>query len=174
MGGARIIDRVAHALRGITNELLLAANDPGADAWLPGVPVARDTRAMAGGLAGIEAALAFDRDLVVVAWDMPFVTQGLLRTIVGEARRTHADAVLPRSDSPFGAEPFCAFYAARTRESLRRFLDAGGRAAHEFIAGLPNVLVLDPGAVALDTQWLFSVNTATDLARARAIAESAE
>src|SRR6188768_632816 len=33
VGSTRIIDRVASALRGVTADLLLAANDPAATAW---------------------------------------------------------------------------------------------------------------------------------------------
>src|SRR5450759_1437842 len=38
--GARIIDRVATALREASDDLLLVANDPSASEWLPGVRTA--------------------------------------------------------------------------------------------------------------------------------------
>jgi len=171
VGGTRIIDRVSAALRGVSPELILVANDPAADAWLPGARVVADQRHDAGGLAGLESALSLERDVVIVAWDMPFVTAALLRTILETARRTDADAVVPPSDSPFGVEPFCAFYAARARGALQLFLGAGRRAAHDFVASLARVHILDPHTPDLLPHSLMSVNTADDLTRARAIAE---
>ena len=169
-----MIDRVAHALRAVSDDLLIVANDADAASWVPGMRVTRDARLDAGGLAGIEAALTDDRDIVVVAWDMPFVTAALLRRIVEEARVTGADAVAPPSDSPFGTEPYCAFYSARVRMPLSRFLDAGERAAHDFLASLPHARVLDAHTMALRPHSLLSVNTMEDLVRARSIAEAGE
>lgn len=183
VGGARIVDRVAAALRSVTADIVLAANHPEATTWLPGVPVVRDSREGAGGLAGIEAALTraevggVARDALVVAWDMPFVPARLLRLLLDAARNGDADVVLPASVSPHGVEPFCAFYAARTLSPLRRFLDAGGRAAHEFVTLLPRALVLPSSEIAPlgdARRLLLSVNTAEDLSRARAMAEGRE
>jgi len=174
VGQQRIIDRVATALRAVTDDLLLAANDADAAAWLPGVRVARDLRRDAGGLGGLESALAESRDVLIVAWDMPFVTADLLRRIVEEARVTDAIALVAPSDSPFGVEPFCGFYAARAGEALARFLDSGQRAAHDFLVSLPGTRVLNANTPALTPHSLLSVNTAEDLARARALAEHVE
>jgi len=171
VGGTRIIDRVTAALRGVSTELMLVANDPAAASWLPGVRVVADEREGAGGLAGLESALSLERDVVIVAWDMPFVTAVLLRAILEAAQRTDADAVIPPSDSPFGLEPFCAFYAARTRAALRQFLDARRRTAHDFVSSLGRTHILDPHTPALLPHSLMSVNTAEDLSHARAIAE---
>src|SRR5207249_4052712 len=68
VGGARLLDRVASALGDVTRDLLLVANDSDAASWLPGVPVVADRHPGAGGMAGIEAALAGGRDALVVAW----------------------------------------------------------------------------------------------------------
>ena len=45
VGGKRIIDRVAGALLEVTDDLLLVANSPDADTWLPGVAIGRRHRA---------------------------------------------------------------------------------------------------------------------------------
>lgn len=177
VGPTRIIDRVARALHPVTSEIWLAANDPDARTWLRDAPVLEDLHADRGGLAGVEAALVRGRDVVVVAWDMPFVTTRLLRALVTTALERRADAVLPASDSPHGFEPFCAFYSARLATRLTAFLDAGGGAAHEFVDGvdrlqlLPDDVVRDLGDPA---RLFFSVNTADDLARARAMAKLPE
>jgi molybdopterin-guanine dinucleotide biosynthesis protein A len=175
VGGRRIIDRVADALREIASDIVLVANDPAATTWLPGVRLLRDHHMGAGGLAGIEAALTAGRDAVVVAWDMPFVNGDILRALDLAARTDDADLALPESDSPYGFEPFCAWYAARVRPALSAFLEAGGGAARDFIRTLPRVRLLSAADVARigDARRLFfSVNSPEDLARARAMAAS--
>jgi molybdopterin-guanine dinucleotide biosynthesis protein A len=177
VGGSRIVDRVVTSLRQATQDVLLAANDPAASEWLAGVPVVSDLRTGAGGLAGLEAALAHGRDVVVVAWDMPFVPGALLREIASRGVAEDLDAVVPASTAPHGFEPFCAYYAARVASPLGAFLDADGRAAHEFVQRLDRVRILDENAVrggGDPARLFFSVNTPADLARARAMADSTE
>jgi molybdopterin-guanine dinucleotide biosynthesis protein A len=177
VGGARIIDRVAAAMRAITDELLLVANATDAETWLPGVPVRADRRADGGGLAGVETALELGRDLLVVAWDMPFVTPALLRALRDAAAAPRASIVAPESGSPHGFEPFCAFYSHAVRGALTKFLDGGGGPAHAFVKEQPDARFLAPAEIAPlgDPAWLFfSVNTAAELERARAMAARAQ
>ena len=42
VGGVRILDRVASALRTVTSDLVVIANAPDTERWLAGVPVRRD------------------------------------------------------------------------------------------------------------------------------------
>src|SRR5205085_1702057 len=44
VGGIRVIDRVATALRVVTSELIVVSNDPDAVRWLPGLAAQRDVR----------------------------------------------------------------------------------------------------------------------------------
>lgn len=165
------MDRVRHALAPVVDELLLVANDPRGEGWLPGVPVRRDEYPGRGGFAGVHAALASGLDVLAVAWDMPFVTAGLLREIVRRAHAAGADACVPESGSPYGIEPFCAWYSARLCAPLEDWLRRGGGAAHDFLDG-QNVVRMPLAAVraAGDPARLFmSVNTAQDLERARAL-----
>ena len=127
VAGARIIDRVAGALRQAADELLLVANDPAASAWLPGVRVAADALPGHGGLGGIHAALVHARTpVLVVAWDMPFVSTGLLAAMrqLGESGY---DAAVPESGSKRGVEPLCAWYAPACIAPIERRLAAGDR-----------------------------------------------
>jgi molybdopterin-guanine dinucleotide biosynthesis protein A len=177
VGGRRIIDRVADALRPVTSDLLLAANDPDARTWLSGARVVSDLHPGAGGMAGVEAALSEGRDVLVVAWDMPFVIPELLRAVVAAADATGADIALPESLSPHGCEPFCAFYSARVRAPLRQFLESGGGAAREFLGRVSRMHLIPLQEIASfgDLGQLFlSVNTPVDLSRARAIADATE
>jgi molybdopterin-guanine dinucleotide biosynthesis protein A len=172
VGGERLIDRVARALRAAADELLLVANDPASDVWLPGVARVADRRPGLGPLAGIETALAHGgTDVLVVAWDMPFVAPALLqalRALGGEGY----DAVVPESDTG-RLEPTCALYTQRCRPALERWLDAGRRGASDFLASCPRVRALPLSEVARfgePERLFFSVNTADALERADLIA----
>ncbi len=126
VGGERIIDRVADALAGVTDSLLLIANDPAADAWLPGVTRRGDILAGLGSLGGIHAAIVHAASpVIIVAWDMPFVPSGLL----GELREAggEADVAVPESGSRRGVEPLCAYYSPACRDAIERRLAAGDR-----------------------------------------------
>lgn len=129
LGGARIIDRVAAALRGSADELLLVANDAAATAWLPGVRVMPDARRGEGALGGVHAALTHSAsDVLLLAWDMPFVPTTLLRALRARGETLGVDAVLPESaGSGRGVEPLCAWYSIRCLPAVTAALDAGDR-----------------------------------------------
>lgn len=174
VGGARIIDRVARALRQVTDDLLLVANAPDAADWLPGVRTVPDLRAGDGALGGVHTALATaETDILLVAWDMPFVSPALLGLLRAEGEAAGADAMLPESDaSRRGVEPLCAWYASRCLPAVRTALEAGDRRVIAFLdqvqAGrLPRARVATFG----DPDRLFrNVNTAEELAAAEAMA----
>jgi molybdopterin-guanine dinucleotide biosynthesis protein A len=176
VGGIRIIDRVADALSGASDRLLLAANDPVAATWLPGISVVTDTHPGAGGMAGVEAALLQGADVLVVAWDMPFVPGRLLLELTQQASTYAADVVVPESDSPYGFEPFCAYYSARVQPALSQFLGEGGGAARDFIARVERVRRMplrDVGRFGDVATLFLSVNSRQELERARTIAANA-
>ena len=167
VGGQRIIDRVAGALREVTDDLLLVANHPSAADWLPGVPVQADLVPNAGGLGGIHAALHRARSpVLIVAWDMPFVPASLLGRLreLGDA----ADVAVPESGSRRGLEPLCAFYAPTCLPFIEQSLAQGdlrvvGFHAHVRVARLPADEVSAFGDPAL---LFMNVNTPDDLALA--------
>jgi molybdenum cofactor guanylyltransferase len=172
--GVRIIDHVAAMLSPVVSELLLAANSPEAHDWIPGIPVLPDVIPGGGGLSGVHAGLIHARrPLLVVAWDMPFVTTGLLQAIAKRGATRHADAAVPLSDSPVGMEPFCAYYAPSSFGPLDDSLRAGKVGAAQFLRSLTSVewLALDETRTFGDPARLFfNVNTRADLARAEAMA----
>ncbi len=129
VGGARIIDRVADALRAAADPLLLIAADAAATTWLPGVRVMPDARRGDGALGGVHAALTHaGTDILLVAWDMPFVPAGLLRALRARGEALGVDAVLPESaGSGRGVEPLCAWYSTRCLAAVTAALDAGDR-----------------------------------------------
>lgn len=130
-----------------------------------------DVRPGGGGLAGVHAALrrANGGDVLVVAWDMPFVTRELLALIRDRFWRSRADGCVPESVSPHGIEPFCACYSAALLEPLAAFLRAGRGAAHEFLRRhtVERVPLADIAALGDPARLLLSVNDARDLERAR-------
>jgi molybdopterin-guanine dinucleotide biosynthesis protein A len=156
----------------VTSEIILSSSHPDAAKWHMNVTIVADEMPGFGGLSGVHAALRQGRDILVVAWDMPFVTPELLGAIVQAGVEHDADAAVPESDSPHRVEPFCAWYAASCRMALSEFLRSGGGSAHRFLERLPR-LHLIPKRVTTrfgDPRLLFSsVNTAADLERARAI-----
>lgn len=170
VGGERIIDRVARVLAEATDSLLLVANAPEAGDWLPGVRVVGDVRPGEGALGGLHAALAHaSTDIVLVAWDMPFVPAALLRELRARGEREGADAVLPESDgSRRGVEPLCAWYAARCLAAVEAALDTGDRRVVAFHAHVDARRVpIDEVAAFGDPALLFgNVNTPDDLVRA--------
>ncbi len=174
VGGTRIIDRVAHALRQVAGELLFVANDPAAGSWLPGVPSIPDRIPGGGGLSGVHAALVHARrPALVVAWDMPFVTAALLRALWRRYVDAAAEACFPESASPVGMEPFCACYGPACIPALETALRAGGVGGAQFARSLPRAAWLPAACVAAlgdPARLLLSVNTPGDLARAEAMA----
>ena len=167
VGGRRVIDRVAEALREAADTLLLIANDPRAGEWLPGVPLAADVRVNCGSLGGIHAAIVrAGGPVLVVAWDMPFVPAGLLRLLRDAG--TTADAALPESGSRRGVEPLCAYYSMACVPAIERRLDANDMRVVSFfddvrVERLPERDVRRFG----DPAVLFmNVNTPDDLALA--------
>jgi molybdenum cofactor guanylyltransferase len=173
VGGKRSIDRVVEALRAATSAIVLAANDPNAAMWLPGVAVVADRFPGTGGMAGVEAALSTGSDVMVVAWDMPFVSSAFVELIIGEARHHDSRVTVPESRSPYGFEPFCAYYAASVQSTLADFLRGGGGPARDFLARITRVHripIADIARVGDPERLLLSFNTPDDLERARAAA----
>ncbi|MFN2565377.1 MAG: molybdenum cofactor guanylyltransferase [Gemmatimonadaceae bacterium] len=172
VAGQRVVDRVAAVLREATDDLLLVANDPAADAWLPGTRRVADVRAGLGPLGGIHAALAHSANaILVVAWDMPFVNPALLAELrrVGQG---DCRAVVP--ESVHGRlEPTCALYAPACRPALEDWLDSGRSGAAAFLMRCGGVCRLPAAAVARfgdPARLFFSVNTPAALEQAETLA----
>src|SRR6059036_743078 len=114
VAGRRILDRVVDAVQAVTGALpLLIANAPGASAWRPDLQTIPDARPGCGSLGGIYTAVtAAPGPVLCLAWDMPFVPEGLLHALIEGAIRgvDKYDAFLPESSGRRGLEPLCAVY----------------------------------------------------------------
>ena len=168
VGGERILDRLVAAMTGAIGEPpVLVANAPDAGNWRPDLRTIPDVRPGLGALGGIyTAVLEAPAPVVCVAWDMPFVSESLIRALA--AGLGQHDAVLPESDGRRGMEPLCAAYGIACRDAIAGSLAAGDLRAIGFhdrirvgILPLAEVRALaDPELV------FFNVNTADDLAKA--------
>lgn len=169
VGGIRIIDRVAAALSATVPELMIVSNAPDAPQWLPGVTVHGDVRPERGSLVGIHTALTYAPRVLVVAWDMPFVTVALLQMIRDRARDATL-AVIPEGSS--GLEPFCALYTRDCLPIIETAIDTGDLRLSHLIERLPavdRIPVRDVESLGDPAMLLFSVNSPEDLARAEAM-----
>jgi molybdopterin-guanine dinucleotide biosynthesis protein A len=171
VGGARILDRLVDVfVEALGHRPLLVANAPDAPAWRPDLRVVADVRPGLGSLGGIYTAVVeAPAPVVCVAWDMPFVTPALVRTLAGGLAEW--DAFLPESDGRRGVEPLCAAYGPACQPAIASALEAGDLRAIGFhgavrVGRLPLEAVRRLGDPA---RLFFNVNTADDLARADAL-----
>jgi molybdopterin-guanine dinucleotide biosynthesis protein A len=166
--GLRIADRVVTALRGATDRQIVVANDSRAAHWFPGMRIVADAEEGLGPLHGLRTALAAaaGEPVLVVAWDMPFVTTALLSALRkhGEAG---AAAVIPVGGNPRPAEPLCAFYGAGALATCEALLARGERRAgalHEARDGARALSGSELSSLGDPARLLFSVDTLEDLA----------
>jgi len=171
VGGRRILDRVVEAVAAVTGvPPLLVANAPDAATWRSDLTTIPDARPNCGSLGGIYTAVAAgDGPILCVAWDMPFVDEGLLRALTTGSAAW--DAFLPESDGRRGVEPLCAVYGPACRLPIERRLDAGDFKAIAFhgdvrVGILPLQEVRHFGE---PDELFFNVNTPEDLDRAEAV-----
>jgi molybdopterin-guanine dinucleotide biosynthesis protein A len=167
VGGERILDRLVRVMTAALDAPpLLVANAPEAKGWRPDLRVVPDVRPGLGSLGGIYTAVVeAPAPVVCVAWDMPFVTEALLRRLA-EGLLTH-DACLPESGGRRGVEPLCAAYGPACRDAIARSLDEGDLRAiafHERI-GVGILPLSEIGRLGDPELLFFNVNTADDLAR---------
>ena len=168
VGDKRILDRLVAAMTAALGEpTLLVANAPDAKNWRPDLRTVGDIRPGLGSLGGIYTAIVESpAPVVCVAWDMPFVSESLIRALAAGLDRQ--DAVLPESGGRRGVEPLCAAYGPACRGAIADSLTTGDLRAIGFhdrirvgILPLAEVRALaDPELV------FFNVNTADDLAKA--------
>lgn len=129
--GLPILDRQMAALSQVADEVMLVVGEqmpaPRAD-----VRIVRDRVSASGPLGGLDAALAAARHdtLVLLACDMPFVTERLLRHLL--ALTPGADAVVPRTER--GYHPLCAAYTRACQPAIAAHLARGQLRMVEFLA----------------------------------------
>jgi molybdopterin-guanine dinucleotide biosynthesis protein A len=168
VGGERILDRLARIMTAALGAApLVVANAGDAPSWRPDLRTVSDAQPGLGALGGIyTAVLEAPAPVVCVAWDMPFVSEALVRALA-EGLDNH-DAMLPQSSGRRGMEPLCAAYGPACRQAIAECLAGGDLRAIGFHDRIRVGMLLLEEVEALDDPNLlfFNVNTADDLARA--------
>lgn len=163
LGSQRIVDRVLAAVAAAADQVIVIAN-PTLRAQLPAVPVFGDARPERGALVGLHSGLTRAGDAVlVVAWDMPFLSSELLRELRrrGEERDI---AVVP--EGPRGPEPLCAYYPRSSLPVIEQQLARGDLRLGHFVRALPARTIMPSSDVARfgDPERLFAnINTPAEL-----------
>jgi molybdopterin-guanine dinucleotide biosynthesis protein A len=161
--GERIIDRIANAMRPLTDRLMVVSSHADAAQYLDDATVVADDRPGAGPLAAIATALrASGSRVLVVAWDMPFVDRAVLEPLVAPV--AGYDATMWETES--GIEPLCACYEQSALPLLDGALESGARRARD-VAPLLALRRLPHLASSHGRNPFTSVNTTEALARVR-------
>lgn len=175
VGGRRIIDRVADALRAVASDSFIVSNADDAEQWDAGLPIVRDVRPERGSLVGLHTALITARtSVLVVAWDMPFVSRALLELITASGE-TEPFVTIP--ESPAGLEPFCALYTSACTPIVEAAIDAGDLRMSSMLRRFPSMTRLSEAEVTSvgdPARLFFNVNTPHDLAAAETMEARAD
>jgi len=167
IGDATVLDRQLARLRGVVDRTIIVAGDAAPFAWT-GLPVIPDLRPGDGALGALRTAIhaaQTDRTLVM-ACDMPFVTEALLGYLVDAGRA--ADIAIPRTRR--GYEPLCATYSRRCADEMARLI-AERRFKLSEVALIPGLIIRELGPDELrpfgpEELLFFNINTSDDYARA--------
>jgi molybdenum cofactor guanylyltransferase len=166
-GGASVLDRQLARLRRVVDRTIIIAND--AERFTAtSVPVIPDLVPDAGALGALYTAVhaAGTERTLVVACDMPFVSERLLAHLVSVGNSV--DIAIPITAR--GYEPLCATYSRRAASELRRLIDEQ-RFRLSDVARIPGLDILEVGRDELETfgpeeVLFFNLNTPDDYARA--------
>ncbi|MBI2527643.1 MAG: molybdenum cofactor guanylyltransferase [Candidatus Rokubacteria bacterium] len=173
LGGRPIIERALGVVRAVTGEVLIVTNTPEVYAHL-GLPMVPDVFPDHGSLGGIYSGLAAAPGdaAFTVACDMPFLSEEVARLVT--SRAGEADVVIPQIGGQW--ETLHACYAKACLAPMERRLRAGRLKIVGFFDEVRVLAVTEPEIARLgDPSTIFlNVNTPEDLARARALAGSAE
>ena len=167
IGDATVLDRQLARLRGVVDRTIIVAGDAAPFAWT-GLPVIPDLKPGDGALGALRTAVyaaQTDRTLVM-ACDMPFVTEALLGYLVDAGRA--ADIAIPRTSR--GYEPLCATYSRRCADEMARLI-AERRFKLSEVALIPGLIIRELGPDELrpfgpEERLFFNINTCDDYARA--------
>jgi molybdopterin-guanine dinucleotide biosynthesis protein A len=112
--GRTLLDRILETSRSVTRNVAIIGST---SKFSPYAPVIQDLFPDCGPLAGIHAALQSSRsDLnLILAVDLPFVTQPLLEFLLGKAAESTTTLItVPRTSQ--GWQPLCAVYRREFRQ----------------------------------------------------------
>ncbi|MEO9024728.1 MAG: molybdenum cofactor guanylyltransferase [Solirubrobacteraceae bacterium] len=163
LGGRPLVEWVVEALRGAVEEVCLVAKPATVLPPLPGVTVWREPEEPQHPLVGIVTALAAvgGRAVLVCPADMPFVAVPTVRALCTRSAEG-APALIATCEGRL--QPLLGRYEPEALALLEPTARQGTAALRDVVSAMrPARLAVD------DPVELFNVNTAEDLARARAI-----
>jgi molybdenum cofactor guanylyltransferase len=132
LGGVPMIVRAARLVEAVAGPPLVVGP---AETYQPlGLHAIRDDWPGAGPLGAIATALrASERPWnLIVACDLPYLTEKWLEYLIGRAGASSVDAILPMNDA--GAEPLCAMYNKNCEAPVWLALDRGVRKVTDGLA----------------------------------------
>jgi len=163
--GRTLLARALDLLRSLTPEVRIVG--PAAK-FAPHGQVIEDVYPGRGPLAGIHAALsASTAELnLILAVDLPFVSESLLRFIVEQARAADAVVTVPRIAG--GYQPLCAVYRRAFAPLAQAALEAGRNKIDALFAATTTRILEEPelSRFAFSAAMFDNLNTPEDLRRA--------
>ncbi|HXP47672.1 MAG TPA: molybdenum cofactor guanylyltransferase [Terriglobales bacterium] len=163
--GRTLLARALDLLRSLTPEVRIVG--PAAK-FAPHGQVIEDVYPGRGPLAGIHAALsASTAELnLILAVDLPFVSESLLRFIVEQARAADAVVTVPRIAG--GYQPLCAVYRCVFAPLAQAALEAGRNKIDALFAATTTRILEEPelSRFAFSAAMFDNLNTPEDLRRA--------
>ena len=172
VGGVRIVERVARAIKQAFDEILLITNTPEEFGFL-GLPMLPDIRPGYGALGGLYTGLRACRSAYgfLVACDMPFLDVRVIRHMVALVGRH--DIVIPRVAGLL--QPLHAIYSGECIEPIERLMAADDRKIPDFFHEVDVLEVPETVLAPFDPtlRFVMNINRIEDLERARALAEPA-
>jgi len=171
LGGQTFLARAAQKLAGLVEQISVIG--PASLRAELTLPVIEDERAGSGPLGGIATALggAEQKWNLVLACDLPYLSEEWLRYLIARALTSSAEVVMPANEN--GWEPLCAMYHRSIAAKIVRKLDRGVRRVTEGLDGLA-VEILPPSEWKKfdpDGRLFKNVNTPADYAEAQAFFE---
>jgi molybdopterin-guanine dinucleotide biosynthesis protein A len=170
--GLSLVDQAVARMRDTANEVIVAT--AGVQWDVPGVRWAFDIYEGAGPLGGIYAGLreAAWSHALVVACDMPFLNEALLRYMVGLPR--DYDVLIP--SLPHGVEPLHAIYGKGCLEPSRQLLEEQRYSILELFDMVRMRYLTQAEVEQFDPECrsFFNINTPDQLREARRMASAVE
>jgi molybdopterin-guanine dinucleotide biosynthesis protein A len=138
LGGVPMLLRTAQLVESVVGSVAVIGR-PGLGQGIAqelGLRIVPDDWPAGGPLGGMATALRVTTSpwSLVVACDLPYLTQSWLEYLVSRALASSADAVLPMN--ALGAEPLCAMYHKRSEPAIRRAMESGTRKVHDALASI--------------------------------------
>ncbi len=172
LSGQTIIERVAQVLVGVFREVIVITNTPPDFAFL-GLPMLPDIQPGCGSLGGLYTGLTAcsGHHAFLVACDMPFLHQGVIRYIAGHAGEP--DVVVPRVG--YHLEPLHAMYSRACVSRIRSVLNSGDLKIINFFNKVSVLEVPDAELRRIDPSLdcFMNINTPEDLETAQAMLDHA-